>query len=899
MRIENWLYTIPLRLRSLFYRNRLNAELDEELRNHIDGQIADNLSRGMGAEEARLKALRAFGNPLLLNEKTRATWSWSGLEQCARDLRIGYRTLSRSPGFAITAILIMAIGIGANVAIFTVIRSVLLQPLPYRDPDRLVSLFEHQTNPIDRGYSNYLPVAAGSFAEWKKATQGAAQMAIVSPWHQYNVSAEGGKLPEKVDAAWCSGNFFSVLGIAPALGRLFTEDDDRRGAGAAVVLSGPLWKRRYNSDPDIVGKTIWLDARPFTVIGVLPSWFVYEGKYGGGSDQLWTTANHEAPGVFMTTVEDRGFVAVARLLPGETLSRLVSQVSAVQTQIKIDHPGPSVSDGVQGRTMLDDTVHDYKTPLYILLTATGCVLLIACLNVAGLLVARAAARSKELAIRAALGGGRLRLLRERLTESLLLSSAAGGLGLLLAWAALQWLMTARQDMNRVGSIAMDGVVALFTIGAVSLCALLSGLVSAFSSDSRRILAPLQESSRAHSGGRARAGLRKTLLVLEVGLTVVLLVGAGLLVRSYQRLRSADIGVPIDNVLTMRISLPQARYRKPGEWVAFFEQLIMRVRALPGVDAAGLVSTAPGEGWGGDQLMSVVEHPPLPKGQGFDILARGADPGYFSAIQIPLLSGRNFTRDDRLERAHVVILSRSAAQAMFPGEDPLGKHLRDDGEGGERSTEGGVFEVVGVVGDTRWYVTEPVHPVLYWPIYGNDYSVATIIVRSSHDVESLATPIEKLIGQMDPDLPVSDVMTVRQATGKSTVDNQFDSILVVAFAVIALVLASTGLYGVLAYLVAQRTSEIGIRIALGAQRDQVLGLMLADGLRPALIGLLLGLVASAATTRFIKAMLYDTQPLDLEVFAVVAGLLIASAALACLVPAWRASRLDPMQALRTE
>jgi predicted permease len=892
MRLEHWVYTIPLRVRSLFHRSRLNAELDEELRNHIDSQIADNLSRGMGAEEARLNALRAFGNPLLLRDKTRATWSWNGMEQCARDLRIGLRTLRRSPGFAIIAILIMAIGIGANVAIFTVIRSVLLQPLPYRDPGRLVSLFEHQTRPVDAGYSNYLPVAAGSFAEWKKATQGVAQMAIISTWHQYNVSAEGGKIPEKVEAAWCSGNFFSVLGIAPALGRLFTEDDDRRGAAAAVVLSGPLWRRRYNSDPGIVGKTIWLDAQPFTVIGVLPSWFVYEGKYGGGTDQVWTTANHEAPSGFMASFEDRGFVAVARLLPGATLSRLVGQVSAVQSQIKIDHPEPSVSDGAQGRTMLDDTVQDYKTPLYVLLAATGCVLLIACLNVAGLAVARAAARSKELAIRAALGGGRLRLLRERLTESLLVSAAGGGLGLVLAWAALQWLMSARQDMNRVESIHMDGIVALFTVAATGLCALVSGTLSIFTSNGKQILAPLNESSRSHSGGRARAGLRKTLLVLEVGLTVVLLVGGGLLVKSYQRLRSADIGVPIDHVLTMHISLPEARYRKPEEWVAFFEQLITRVRALPGVEAAGLVSTAPGEGWGGDRMMSVVEHQRQPKGQGFQILARGADPGYFAAVQIPLLSGRSFTRGERLERAHVVILSRSAAQAMFPGEDPIGKHLHDD-------SDGGVSEVIGLVGDTRWYVTEPLHPMLYVPIYGNDYSVATIVVRSPHDVESLATPIEKFVSRMDPDLPVSDVMTIREAIGKTTVDNQFDSILVLAFAVIALVLASTGLYGVLAYLVAQRISEIGIRIALGAQRDQVLGLMLADGLRPALIGLLLGLVASAATTRFIKAMLYETQPLDLEIFAAVAGLLIASAALACLVPAWRASRLDPMQALRTE
>jgi len=891
MRFEHWVSTIALRLRSLFHRGRLGADLDEEVRNHLDNQIADNMSRGMGMEEARLSALRSFGNPLLVRENSRATWSWNYIEQFVHDVRIGLRTLSRSPGFAIVAILMMGIGIGANAAIFTVIRSVLFEPLPYREPDRLVSLFEHQTRPVDAGYSNYLPVAGGNFSEWKKATKDEAQMAIISTWHQYNVSAEGGKLPEKVDAAWCSGNFFSVLGIAPALGRLFIDDDDRPGAAATVLMSDSFWRRRYNSDPGIVGKTVWLDARPFTVIGVLPSSFLYEGKYGGGTDQLWTTANHEAPADFMTSFGERGFVAVARLMPGETLSRLIDRLSAVQHQIKVEHPNPSVSDDVQGRTILEDTVQDYKTPIYILLAATGCVLLIVCLNVAGLMVARNAARSKEHAIRAALGGGLFRLLRERLTESLLVCVAGAGVGLFLAWGALQWLVSVRQDMNRVESIHMDVTVVIFAVFAVGVCALISGTVSAFGSKQRYILASLKESSRAHGGGRTRASLRRALLAVQIGLSVVLLVGAGLLVKSYQRLRSADIGMPIDNVLTMRINLPGARYKKPEDWAAFFEQLIARVRAMPGVEAAGLVSTAPGEGWGGSRMMSVVEHPPLLKGQGFDLLSRGAEPRYFAAAAIPLLSGRSFATAERLERAHVAVLSRSAAQAMFPGEDPIGKHLDD--------SQGRVYEVIGIVGDTRWYVTEPVHPMVYMPIYGNGYSSATIVVRSSQAVETLAMPIEKFVSQMDADLPVSDVMTIRQATAKSTVDNQFDSLVVLAFAFIGLILASTGLYGVLAYLVTQRTGEIGIRIALGAQRDQVLGMILVDGLRPAFIGLLIGLAVSASTTHLVKKMLYATKPLDPEVFVVVAGMLMASAALACFVPAWRASRLDPMQALRTE
>ena len=378
----------------------------------------------------------------------------------------------------------------------------------------------------------------------------------------------------------------------------------------------------------------------------------------------------------------------------------------------------------------------------------------------------------------------------------------------------------------------------------------------------------------------------------MGLTVVLLVGAGLLLKSYQRLRTTDLGVPVDNLLTMHFSLPEVRYKEPTQQIAFFERLLAQVRALPGVQAAGLVSTAPGQGWGGDHLVSVVEHPPLPKGQGLDLMLRGAEPGYFPAIQIPLLRGRFFTLDERLQRDHVTVINQSAAQLCFPGEDPIGRHLKS-------SLTGDVYEVVGVVGDTRWLISQPVRPTMYLPLYGNDYSVATIVIRSSRDVEAFALPVQKLVGEMDPDLPVSNVTTLQQTIGKSTIGEQFDSLLVLAFGVIALVLAGAGLYGVLAYLVAQRTSEIGIRIALGAPREQVLRLMLIDGLRPALFGLLLGLAASAMVVRLIQAMLYETEPFDPAVFVAASVSLLLVAALACLLPAWRASRLDPMQALRNE
>jgi predicted permease len=867
-----------------------NADLERELHSDLELEEEEQRENGLSPEEARYAARRAFGNPALIREQSHAIWSWNWIETLARDLRYSLRTLHRTPGFSTIAIVVMALGIGANIALFTVVRSVLLKPLPYRDPDRLVLMYESDK---DHPHAHpWLPADAGSFWQWQRAAQSVAQMAMVSPFQGYNVSAESGKLPEQIDAAWCTGNFLSLLGIQPVLGRGFTASDDNPAAPATAILSASFWTRRYGADPAVIGKTIWLDAKPYTIIGVLPSAFTYSGAFGGNTVQVWTPVQHEAPQWLMKTHSDHEFQVVARLNPGVSLAALASQLDQLQKQIKAANPAPSVHNGVIGRTMLDDAVQNYKTPLYALLAATGCVLLIACMNVAGLLVARAASRSKELAIRAALGGGRLRLIRERLIESLLLSALGGVLGMLMAWGALGWLIQTRHDMNRVEAIRIDGVVAAFTVGIIVLCAISSGLIAALSASLKNVLAGLQEGSRSHSGGTNRLMLRRVLLATEVGLTVVLLVGAGLLLKSFERLRSADIGVPVDNVLTMRLGLPSARYSDPARSAAFFEKVITSVRALPGVSAAGLVSAAPGEGWNGDNEMSIVEHPPLAKGQGLDFMLRGADPGYFSAIGLPVLKGRVFGSDERLEHANVVLISRGAAQQFFPGEDPVGKHIKEiDGNG--------VWEVIGVVGDARWNIAQPPLPTLYWPIYGNGYTFATIVVRASHDVESLAVPVQRIVGGLDPDLPVWSVMTLREAIGKSTVDSQFDSVLVLVFASIALVLAAAGLYGVLAYLVAQRTVEFGIRIALGAQRDQLLKKVLLDGIRPALVGLLLGLAASAASVRLIGSMLYETQPLDPAVFVAVAGLLLLVALAACLVPAWQAARLDPMQALRTE
>jgi putative ABC transport system permease protein len=537
-------------------------------------------------------------------------------------------------------------------------------------------------------------------------------------------------------------------------------------------------------------------------------------------------------------------------------------------------------------------VGDVEKPLYVLLEATCCLLLIACLNVANLLVARAAARRKELAIRTALGGGWLRLMRERLLESLLLSVAGGALGLLLAFAALQWLTRIRQDMSRVESIHIDGVVAGFTIGIIVMCALFSGLIAALSTSGKSILGALHEASRSMSGGSAQTALRKGLMAIEVGLTVVLLIGAGLLFKSYERLRSADMGCITQNVLTMHLGLPDARYATPARRANFFDTLLARVRGLPGVHAAGFVTVAPGQGYWGDWGFTIVEHPPLQQGSGLSACKLWADPKYFVTMGIPLLRGRTFDFGKRLDAANEVIINQSFAHQYFPGEDPVGKHIN-------APLRHHTAEVVGIVGDTRSVIGERPLPVMYFPLDAGVETVGTLVIRSSHDVEQYALPVERIVAAMDSDLPVSDVLTMDQMLGKHTFDQSFNATLLTAFATLSLLLAAVGLFGVMSYIAGQRTTEIGIRIALGAKREQVMRKMLMDGMGPAVLGLIVGLAASLEVCRLMRDLLYEIDPLDPAVFAAVAAVLVAVAALACFFPARRASRLDPMQALRAE
>ena len=874
-----WLEKLRLHLRMLVHRRQAKQRLDAELTFHLDRQTAENIAAGMAPDEARSAALRAFGNPALLREQSTDTWSGNRLELIWQSLRIGVRTLLRTPGFAFVAIIVIAIGIGANVALFTVVRSVLLDPLPFKEPSELMRVYEQSAD----GKFPYNVVAGGVFTEWQKQNQSFADLALLLPWPEYNLSAAGGQLPERVRAAQCTWNLFPTLGVEPALGRGFTAEDDQSSANATVILTWGLWKRRFGSDPPILGQTIHLNAQAYTVIGVMPESFTFPEQ----AVQFWTPIFHEYSSERMQMLDSHMFTAIGRLKPGVSQAQAAMELSMVVRRLhdqNLDNPFISVAANI--RPLLEDVVGDIKTPLYVLLGATGCVLLIACLNVANLLVARAAARRRELAIRSALGSSRWRLLGEQLIESFLLSAAGGALGLMLACLVIQWLVSTRQDLRRVEAIHIDAVVGAFTLGLIFVCAVFAGLISSVSASGDSILSSLQESSRSSTGGQARARLRQLLLSLEVGLTVVLLISGGLLLKSYRQMRSSNLGCIADNVLTMKFSLPESKYSKPAQRVEFFQTLLSRVRNIPGLQAAGFGAAVPGQGYYSDSGFTVAEHPPLTVGQSQYALFRTADPGYFAALGIPFLRGETFAASQRLDRAMKVIINDSLARQYFPGEDPVGKHLLARGEKS--------YEIVGVAGDTRYLINKSPEPMMYFPLYEGTENDGTLAIRSTAEVSQFALPIQRIVQELDHELAVSEVLTMDQLIGKSMVDASFDATLLLAFAVLSLILAAVGLFGVLSYIVAQRTTEIGIRVALGAQRESVLRLVLVDGLRPALLGFAVGIAGSIGASQLIR-----TRPLDPSVFFGVAAILLFVACAACLIPAWRASRLDPMTALRAE
>ncbi len=878
-----------------FRRKRSDAELQDELEAFLTEEAADNEARGMSPDEARRQARLKLGNPQKVRESLWVQNSPMLLSNIARDVRFAFRSLCRTPGFSIIAVAVMAICIGAATSLFTIVRSVLLRPLPFRDPDHLVMLYEHHRgDEASTGDFTYNPVAAADFYDWRSKTHGFEDMAIMR-YSGFNLTGERGELPETVHAVAGSWNLFQLLGVEPALGRAFTESEDRPG-NTAVMLTWNVFQRRFAGDTEIVGRQIHLDGKPYTVVGVLPSWF----KYPDATIQLWVPYTADATPELLQHHDWHQSQVVARLRPDVSLASAVAQVGAIQHQLHLQYPHDPVNEDVAPRPLNEDLAGHVKKPLNLMLSAVGCLLLIGCLNVSNLLVARGAARQKEVAIRSALGAQRATLIREQLTESVLICAAGGLGGILLSVLGTYLLAHGWKDLPTAQSIHLDAAVVLFACALMCLATLVVGLLPALSTTGKTMMKALQTSVRTAASSVSRTALRKSLLTVEIGITVVLLVAAGLLLKSFLQMRSADVGCDTRNMLTLQYSLPGKKYDTPEKVNAFNEALLDRVRTMPGVRAAALGNTVPAAGYWGDFVFTVKEHAPLKAGESLpEGLMRWADPGYFSALGIPLVSGRFFTNDERGARSYKVIVSRQLVREYFPGEIPIGRHLHVPAHFHAGAPNDVDYEIVGVVGDTLYQVGQEPKATLYFPLLEGGGNSLTLAVRTESDPLQLSVPVQKQIASLDPELPVSDVLTMDQVVGESLVNASLSTTLVLAFAILSLLLASVGLYGVLSYLTTQRTAELGIRMALGAQRDQVLRLMLMDGLRPALFGLGLGLAMSLATTRIFQSMFFGAKALDPVVLVGVIATLLVVAVLACLAPAWRASRLDPMNALRTD
>jgi len=802
-----------------------------------------------------------------------------------RDLRYGARVLAKSPGFTLVAVLALALGIGANSAIFSVVNAVLLRPLPYAEPDRLIRI--GGTSKTER-IGTFSPP---DFFDWRARNtvfEGMAAFDASSP------SLTGGGEPERLNAARVSPGFFALLRTPPALGREFLPQEEQRGQHRVAILSHALWQRRFGGDPSVVGRRIELSGDSFEIVGVMPEKFE-PPQFAGRDAQppvLWVPF---APDLSQWGRDGRSVDAgIARLKPGVTVEQARAEMEAIARQLQAEYPKSNANAGVRLDTLQEQLVGGARRALLIFIAAVGFVLLIACANVANMLLARAAARSKEIAIRTALGASRGRVVRQLMTESVLLALAGGGLGLLLAlWANEFLLALSAGALPRVEHVALDSRVVLFTVIVSLATGLVFGLAPALQASKTDLTESLKEGGRGGAAGlRSRA--RSALVVSEVALSLVLLVAAGLLVKSFWRLQQTSPGFDPEGVLTMNVFLPGLRYPEDAQHAAFFGRVLERVATLPGVRHAGATSNLPISG-NYDRLPIYVEgRAESAAGEAPEAERYMVSDDYFRALGVPLVSGRGFNAEDAAGKPPVVIVAESVARANWPAGDAVGKRVKLG------DPENPWLTVVGVAGDVRHYGPDtPANFQVYLPHRQSPSQVMTLVVRSEADPESLAAAVRGEVWAVDKDQPVYDVKTMRQLLSASTAARRFNMLLIAVFAAVAVALAVVGIYGVMAYTVAQRTREIGVRVALGAGARDIYGLIVGRGMALAGAGVALGLAASFAVTRVMKSLLYGVDAADPAIFASVALLLSAVALLACYLPARRAARVDPAVALRYE
>ncbi|MDX6613047.1 MAG: putative transport system permease protein [Blastocatellia bacterium] len=810
------------------------------------------------------------------------------MDNLIKDIRYGIRSLLKRPGFAAIAILTLALGIGANTAIFSVVNAVLLRPLPFADPDRLVMIWEDASF---AGFARNTPAPA-NYVDVKNQNQVFSDMAAMD-MRTFNLTGDG--QPEKIEARGVTASFFPLLGVKPALGRWFVADEDKPGANRVAMITHSLWQQRYGGEANIIGRELSLNGEKYTVVGVMPAGFQFLDKNIG----IWV------PIAFTSEMlANRGrhyLIVVGRMKPGVTFAQADAEVRTIHQRIA--HDNPETGNRVAGYALplRDQVSGDLRRPLFVLLVAVGFVLLIACANIANLLLSRAASRRREMAVRAALGAGRMRLMRQLLIESLLLAIVGCVCGLLLASWSFAFLQRLIPDSLAAStSLGLDLPVLGFTVLVTLLTAVLFGLAPAFQASRIDLNEALKQGggrSGLNAGGNR---LRSAMVVAEVALALVLLVGAGLLIQTFLKLRDQYSGLQAENVLTMRTVLSKSKYPEHPQRVSFYKQVLERVQALPGVVSAGYATTVPLAVKGGTNGFAIegrtVEQL-TSGGLAYDANHRQVSADYLKTIGIPIQQGRGFTEADNEQSIPVGIINDTMARQYWPGENPLGKRIKlgDPGD-----TEIPWVTIVGVAGDVRQMgVDEPVKPEMYFPYQQGIepfYAPRDLVIRTSVDPLSLVAAASNEIHQVDPDQPISNVRTMDQVLGEETASRRLGMTLLTIFAGLALLLATLGIYGVLAYFVVQHTQEIGVRMALGAQRRNILTLVLKKGMGLTLVGVAIGLGAAFTLTRLMASLLFGIGSTDPLTYAAIAVLLTFVALIACYVPARRATKVDPMTAL---
>jgi predicted permease len=876
-----------VRLAGLFDKGRREREMVEELESLLRLHIDDSLRAGLDVAEARRQALIKLGGLEQVKESYRDRAGLPVIETLIQDLRYGARMLFKQPGFTFVAVLTLSLGIGANTAIFTVVDAALLRGLPYRDPERLVQVWETrrvgEIKQLDASYPDYL--------DWGRQSEVLEGICGYTGWDG-SFTLTGRAEPERIEGARVTASFFSVLGVAPMLGRTFLPDEDRPQAESTVILSYGLWQRRFGADPNIVGQSLILDGSDYTVLGVLPSSFQFAPM---GKAQVWVPLR---PKPFQL---DRRFMhwldVIVRLKPGVSLAQAQAQMSTIGERIERENPDSHTGAGLKLVPLHEQIIGSVGSLLLVLLGAVGLVLLIACANVANLLLLRAAARRQEISIRLALGATRWRLVRQLVSESLLLTLVGGVLGLALAAWGVKLLLAAipaaqLDSMPYLQGLTLNARVFGLTAALSLLTGVVFGLAPAWQSAKLDLQAVLKDSNRT-AAGTGRQRFRSLLVVSEIALALVLLVGAGLLIKSTLRLLDVKLGFKPERLMTMRLELPPSRYSAGEQTRAFHQQLLPRIEALPGVAGVGTVNWLPLEG-GPVNLLRVEGQPPPPPSEMPKTTTHVVSSNYFRTMGIALVKGRYFTDDDNQSSPSVLVINDAFAKKLFANQDPIGRRIIF--EGGEQKPS----EIVGVVDDERvGELDEEAAAVVYLPYLQDPWTKLNLVVRTTGDSVSIVNAVRGEVQAIDQDLALYSVATMEQliAERPSTFLRRYPALLMGVFAAIALILAAIGIYGVISYSVNQRRHEIGVRMALGAQRRDVLRLIIGQGMVLILSGVAGGVAAALALTRLMRSLLFGVSATDPLTFILVTALLALVALLACYIPARRATKVDPMIALR--